>query len=45
MFSLDVLDSHPIMFDLTPSEVLKLKEHRDGKCLSDDHASQAEIKQ
>lgn len=45
MFSLDVSDSHPMVFDLTPSEVLKLKEHLDGKYLSDDHASQAEIKQ
>lgn len=43
MFSLDVLDSRPIVFDLTPSEVLK--EHLDGKYLSDDHAPQAEIKQ
>lgn len=40
MFSLDVLDSHPIVFDLTPSEVLKLKEHLDRKYFSDDRVVQ-----
>lgn len=40
MFSLDVFDSHPIVFDLTPSEVLKLKEHLDRKYFSDDRVAQ-----
>lgn len=38
--SWDVLDSHPMMFDLTLSAELKLKEHLDGKYFSNDRVAQ-----